>query len=379
MPGDPLRSAPHAARPDHPPDHGALAAPRDRPAQRAAARVPHPALRRRGGGRARRLDPRGQGEGGSLRGLLQPLGGAALRDLHRRAPRPRRDLRRRGARRRDPDRAHARVPRPLPRARRSPVADRRDRPGGPQDRGVGDPGRGRRGHRGRDRDQPHHHGRGDRAPHRRAAARRRDGHPPRQRPSRRRRPRARRRGHARTRFVGAAFAGRLMSDDPGYFPRGRSVLRRVQGERAVGLLYGQRALMLGALHPLNFVGTMEHPYAREMPFQRLAHTGKAFEAIFFGTRAEADEVLARVRRLHDGVRGEIPEDAGTFAAGTPYSAMDPELMLWTVAVMMDSAEAFYDLLVRRLDDGERESLWQDYLRFAALFEMPLESAPATYR
>jgi uncharacterized protein (DUF2236 family) len=59
--------------------------------------------------------------------------------------------------------------------------------------------------------------------------------------------------------------------------------------------------------------------------------------------------------------------------------MDPELMLWTVAVMMDSAEALYDLLVRRLDDGERESLWQDYLRFAALFEMPLESAPATYR
>ena len=79
------------------------------------------------------------------------------------------------------------------------------------------------------------------------------------------------------------------------------------------------------------------------------------------------------------MRGEIPEDAGTFAAGTPYSAMDPELMLWTVAVMMDSAEAFYDLLVRRLDAGERESLWQDYLRFAALFEMPRESAPATYR
>jgi hypothetical protein len=32
-----------------------------------------------------------------------------------------------------------------------------------------------------------------------------------------------------------------MSFDDGYFPRGRSTLRRVQGERAVGLLYGQRA------------------------------------------------------------------------------------------------------------------------------------------
>ena len=44
------------------------------------------------------------------------------------------DLRRRGAGRRDPDRAHARVPRPLPRARRRAVADRRRRARGPQDR-----------------------------------------------------------------------------------------------------------------------------------------------------------------------------------------------------------------------------------------------------
>lgn len=169
-----------------------------------------------------------------------------------------------------------------------------------------------------------------------------------------------------------------MSFDDGYFPRGRSTLRRVQGERAVGLLYGQRALMIGALHPLNFIGTIESTRARDMPFQRLAHTGEVFETIFFGTRAEADEALARVHRLHDRVAGAIPEDAGPFPAGTRYSAMDPELMLWTVAVMMDSAEAFYDLLVRELGPAEREALWRDYLRFAELFEMPLDAAPPTY-
>ena len=81
---------------------------------------------------AGRRDPRGQGEDRLLRGLLQPRRGAALRDLPRRAPRRVADLRRRGARRRDPGRAHARVPRPLPRARRRAVADRRRRPRGPQ-------------------------------------------------------------------------------------------------------------------------------------------------------------------------------------------------------------------------------------------------------
>lgn len=88
------------------------------------------------------------------------------------------------------------------------------------------------------------------------------------------------------------------SRDTGYFPRGSSILRRVHQERIVGLLYGQRALCIGAAMPLNYIGTSEHSYAKLTPFRRLAHTGKAFEDIYFGTQAEADEVLARVRRLH---------------------------------------------------------------------------------
>jgi uncharacterized protein (DUF2236 family) len=171
----------------------------------------------------------------------------------------------------------------------------------------------------------------------------------------------------------------MARDDDGYFPRGRSILRRVHSERAVGLLYGQRALMVGALNPLNFVGTFEHTKAKLAPFQRLAHTAKAFETIFFGTRAEADEVVERVHRLHGRVEGRLSEDAGSTAAGTPYSALDPALMLWTVAVIADSAQVFYEMLVRRLTDAERDALWSDYLRFGELFGMPRDAAPSTYR
>jgi uncharacterized protein (DUF2236 family) len=166
--------------------------------------------------------------------------------------------------------------------------------------------------------------------------------------------------------------------DDGYFPRGRSTLRRVHGERMVGLMYGQRALCIGALAPLNYVGTSEHSYAKLTPFKRLVHTGNAFETIYFGTRAEADRVLAYVRRLHERVEGTLPEEAGITPKGTPYSAMDPELMLWTVAVIADSAQTFYELLVRRLSDDECEALWQDYIRFAELFGMPREAAPPSY-
>jgi uncharacterized protein (DUF2236 family) len=53
-------------------------------------------------------------------------------------------------------------------------------------------------------------------------------------------------------------------------------------------------------------------------------------------------------------------------------------MLWTVAVIADSAEWFYERLVRPLSGGEREALWQDYIRFGELFEMPRSVAPPTY-
>src|SRR4029079_17501766 len=110
------------------------------------------------------------------------------------------------------------------------------------------------------------------------------------------------------------------SPDQGYFPRRTSVLRHVHEQRAVGLLYGQRALAIGAINPLNFVGTANHTWARETPFQRLAHTAKMFERIFFGTRAEADGVLAMVRHMHERIEGTLTEDAGVTKAGTPYSA-----------------------------------------------------------
>jgi uncharacterized protein (DUF2236 family) len=163
----------------------------------------------------------------------------------------------------------------------------------------------------------------------------------------------------------------------GYFPRATSMLRRVHEERLVGLFYGQRALCIGALAPLNYVGTSEHSYARLTPFRRLAHTGHAFETIYFGSRSEADRVLGYVRKLHEKVRGTLPEDAGMIPAGTPYSALDPELMLWTVAVIADSAQCFYELFVRRLTGAEREELWQDYIRFGELFGMPREAVPAS--
>lgn len=168
-------------------------------------------------------------------------------------------------------------------------------------------------------------------------------------------------------------------EDAYYFPPGRSLARRVHGERSVGLLYGQRALLIGALEPLTYTGTMLSTRSGDRPFERLARTAKIQETVFLGTRAEADEVLAKVRRLHESVEGNLPEAAGAHPAGSAYSAFDPELMLWTLAVIADSGREMYETLVRPLDPEEREALWQDYVRFGELFDLPRSEVPGTYR
>lgn len=169
-----------------------------------------------------------------------------------------------------------------------------------------------------------------------------------------------------------------MSDDY-YFPPGRSPARRVHGERSVGLLYGQRALLIGALEPLTYTGTMLSTGAGDRPFTRLARTAKIQETVFLGTKAEADRALAAVHRLHERIKGELPEAAGAHVAGTAYSAFDPELMLWTLAVIADSGRAMYETMVAPLSNEEREALWQDYVRFGELFGLPRDAVPSSHR
>jgi uncharacterized protein (DUF2236 family) len=154
--------------------------------------------------------------------------------------------------------------------------------------------------------------------------------------------------------------------------------RRVHGERSVGLLYGQRALLIGALEPLTYTGTMLSTNAGDHPFTRLARTAKIQETVFLGTREEADRALGAVHRLHERIKGELPEAAGAHAAGAAYSAFDPELMLWTLAVIADSGRAMYETMARPLSAAEREALWQDYARFGELFGLPRDAVPATY-
>ncbi|KAA1427570.1 oxygenase MpaB family protein [Nocardioides antri] len=164
----------------------------------------------------------------------------------------------------------------------------------------------------------------------------------------------------------------------GYFDE-RSMVVRALRQRAVGLTYGQRALVVGALHPRLFVGTAQHTTHRVSPYTRLGLTARLFEAVFLGSMEEADRALAFAAKRHASVRGTMSVDGGrAHPAGSPYSAADPGLMWWTAAFALDSVEFMYDALVRRLRDPEREELFEGFVAWAGLFGMPESGAPSSY-
>lgn len=153
---------------------------------------------------------------------------------------------------------------------------------------------------------------------------------------------------------------------------------QVMGNRAVGLTYGQRALVIGATCPPLFVGTMSHTSRMDLPYTRLMRTARLFETVFLGDKDEADRALAYTARRHARVAGELSGAGPYFPAGTPYSATDPHLMHLTMAFAFDSALAMQELLVRKLTATEREDLYADFVRWAELFGMPRDAAPATH-
>jgi uncharacterized protein (DUF2236 family) len=153
-----------------------------------------------------------------------------------------------------------------------------------------------------------------------------------------------------------------------------SMIRRVHREKVV-FLYGRRALLMQAAHPLAFAGLIAHTGSIDQPYERLARTARVIDAVVFGPRREADRLTRRVRAMHRRVRGVLAEPAGRFPAGTSYAADDPELLLWVLATLADSGLVVYERYVGALSRSEREAYWRDYRQVGRLFGLRAGQMP----
>ncbi|MFT7646472.1 MAG: hypothetical protein ACI8Y4_001207 [Candidatus Poriferisodalaceae bacterium] len=127
-----------------------------------------------------------------------------------------------------------------------------------------------------------------------------------------------------------------------------SVAWRVHGDIG-SLVGGVRALLLQTMHPLAMAGVAEHSDYKNDPFGRLQRTAGYIGVTTFANTAAAQQMIAKVRSVHEHVHGTAPD-------GRCYSATDPELLRWVHATEVDSfltsVQAFGSAQLSR-DDADR--------------------------
>jgi uncharacterized protein (DUF2236 family) len=153
-----------------------------------------------------------------------------------------------------------------------------------------------------------------------------------------------------------------------------TVSHRINAERLV-LLGWSRAILLQFAHPLIAAGIGDHSGFRDKPvaaIQRLRHTVRSMLALTFGDDADRERALERILAIHRRVHGQLSVDVGPFPAGTPYSAEDPDLVLWVHATLVESVPMFYEMLVAPLTPAERDT----YCAEAAPVAVALNARPS---
>jgi uncharacterized protein (DUF2236 family) len=93
--------------------------------------------------------------------------------------------------------------------------------------------------------------------------------------------------------------------------------------------------------------------------------------ITFGTKAEAQAAADRINDVHTRISGV---DAIT---GGSYDALDPQLLLYVHACLVDSALLFEELTVGKLDDAGRQRFHEEQMLAAEMVRIPREIIPAT--
>ena len=125
-----------------------------------------------------------------------------------------------------------------------------------------------------------------------------------------------------------------------------SITWKIHSDPAM-LIGGIRALFQQALHPQAMAGVAEHSNFREDAWGRLQRTGDYVSTLTFGTPAQANDLTARVRKIHSHLGLD-----------------DPKLLLWVHMAMVDS---FLDVAVRSgltLTDAERDQYVAEMVLFA---------------
>ena len=131
------------------------------------------------------------------------------------------------------------------------------------------------------------------------------------------------------------------------------------------------AFLLQLADPAVAAGVAQHSNFREDPYGRLRRTLVSTFSVAFGSTDRARAAIAHLNAIHRNVSGTVPE------SGTAYEALDPVLLLWVHATLIDTALRIYDRYVEPLSVEEMDAYLQESRPVAVRLGVPESLFPDT--
>lgn len=149
-----------------------------------------------------------------------------------------------------------------------------------------------------------------------------------------------------------------------------SISWRVDRESVV-LAGGTCALLMQIAHPAVAAGVDAHSDFRADPFARLRRTLGASWAIVFGDRLAAEQAITRINAVHELVTGVVSE------TGDRYRALDPVLLMWVHATLVDTALRMHTRFVAPLTPRQEDDYHLEAAEVAIRLGVPEVLLPPT--
>ena len=131
------------------------------------------------------------------------------------------------------------------------------------------------------------------------------------------------------------------------------------------------AFLLQLADPAVAAGVAQHSKFRENPYGRLRRTLVSTFSVVFGSTGRAHAAISHLNAIHRSVTGTVPE------SGTAYDALDPVLLLWVHATLIDTALRIYDRYVEPLSTEEMDAYLRESRPVAMRLGVPESLYPDT--
>lgn len=147
-----------------------------------------------------------------------------------------------------------------------------------------------------------------------------------------------------------------------------SMVWHVSRETAVLLGGGTRALLMQIAHPRVAAAVSDHSRVASDPIGRLLRTLRAIYSFTFAEEQAAIATIDGIARVHSRVHGATPD-------GEAYDALDPHLLLWVYATLIDSSLLAYETFVAPLSSAQRERFYAEVRAQGPLWGIPGQVFP----